>query len=321
MGRSTYIALAIITTFIWGVTFLVPYILVDVSPVAIVFGRFTCYGLIASSIILFQRKFIRSLTLYDWKMAFYFALFGHVGYFLFLAYAVHFNDISVTALIFGIVPIILMVTGSRNEKSINKHQLGVSIILILFGLVLLNGSKLHTANEEQDYDIILGIILAVGAVMTWSWYSIKNAYYLKKHTHITGSEWSNLIGLCALGQSLIGGLVYFILLKQDFYVSTSLDFPIATYRYLFIFACLFLGIVVSWLAVLMWNMASRHLPITLLGQLLVFETISSVLYEHLWDRSFPSLIEWMSMILIISGIMWGLRAAKKTQLKHIEPPA
>jgi hypothetical protein len=57
---------------------------------------------------------------------------------------------------------------------------------------------------------------------------------------------------------------------------------------LFISVLFFLGIVASWVGILLWSQMSRTLPSALAGQMIVFETIFAVIYAHILRREWPT---------------------------------
>ena len=63
----------------------------------------------------------------------------------------------------------------------------------------------------------------------------------------------------------------------------------------------------SWLGNWMWNAASQRLPITFVGQLLVFETLFALAYHFLYEQRLPRLVELAPMLLILAGLVWSLR--------------
>ncbi|NKB47656.1 MAG: EamA family transporter [Legionellales bacterium] len=316
MNQLFYIGLAIITNFIWGLAFFAPYLLDSISPAAIAFGRYLCYGLMALVLGIFQMKSLRLLTRQDWGIAFWFALCGNVGYYLLLTAAIHYSGVSVTALIVGTVPITMMVLGNLIERQISFKQLLLPLMFILLGLLLINGYKFSLYSAEQDAKLLWGIVFSVGALIVWTWYGVHNIYYLKAHHHIRSQQWTIAIGLSALVQSVFASTIYFGVLKKPFFIEGTLEFSFNELIVLFVITCLVLGIVVSWFATLMWNVVSRHLPAMLVGQAIVFEIIASIAYEHLWDWKFPSIIELGSILLIISGVLLGVYVVNKEQIKQ-----
>ncbi|MNY46200.1 Inner membrane protein YtfF [compost metagenome] len=63
----------------------------------------------------------------------------------------------------------------------------------------------------------------------------------------------------------------------------------------------------SWFANLLWNSASRRLPLTLSGQLIVFETLFALLYGFVYLQRLPTLLESLAIALLIGGVLWAVR--------------
>ena len=76
-------------------------------------------------------------------------------------------------------------------------------------------------------------------------------------------------------------------------------------------ASLILGVHVSWYATVLWNRVSHCLPVSLAGQLVVFETVASLLYASVTDHTVPSVIGLGSMAVILGGVVLGARAISR----------
>jgi drug/metabolite transporter (DMT)-like permease len=57
----------------------------------------------------------------------------------------------------------------------------------------------------------------------------------------------------------------------------------------------------------LWNIASRRLPVTLTGQLILFETVSAMLYGFVWRAQAPRLLELAAIALLVLGVTWSVR--------------
>ena len=64
----------------------------------------------------------------------------------------------------------------------------------------------------------------------------------------------------------------------------------------------------TWLATILWNMASRRLPASLCGQLIVSETLFALLYSFAWDGRWPSLAQGAACVLFTLGILASVKA-------------
>ena len=57
-----------------------------------------------------------------------------------------------------------------------------------------------------------------------------------------------------------------------------------------------------------WNRASRALPLTLGGQMIVFETLFGLLYGFVWQQRWPVAIEVIAALCLIAGVAWSAAA-------------
>ena len=68
-----------------------------------------------------------------------------------------------------------------------------------------------------------------------------------------------------------------------------------------------IGLFASWLGTLCWNEASQRLPTTLVGQLIVFETLSTLAYALMLRGQWPPALTGVGVVLLIAGVSWALR--------------
>ncbi|MCE0494734.1 DMT family transporter [Vibrio salinus] len=303
MFSGNYIFLGIIVNFIWGSAFLIPYYFSSLDPNIIALGRYLTYGIISVFLYITKVKTRQSLTKRQWQTAFLLAFTGNVGYYLFLTTAIHLCGITISTLIVGTIPISMIIIGCFIEKPVRLNTIVFPVLLILTGLFLVNISKFSiTSAPDEMNNIILGVVFAFSSLVLWTFYGVSNVTFLKKNGSITSIQWSEAIGVCCFIQS-IAAIPLLLLCKPNL---TSLLFE-SSVMYEYIFSSLFLGIVVSWLSTILWNNVSRNIPVTLLGQIIIFETLSSLFYGYLVDQALPSLIEFSSILLIISGIYMGIK--------------
>ena len=66
------------------------------------------------------------------------------------------------------------------------------------------------------------------------------------------------------------------------------------------------AVVASILGNAFWNRASRLLPLTLTGQMIVFETLFALLYAFAWQQRWPTLLEALAIVFLVAGIVQAL---------------
>lgn len=72
--------------------------------------------------------------------------------------------------------------------------------------------------------------------------------------------------------------------------------------------CVRAGFGLTWLATVLWNMASQRLSASLCGQLIVSETLFALLYSFAWDGQWPTPIQLCACVLFTLGILASIRA-------------
>lgn len=158
--------LAMVTTIIWGTTFISTKVLLrDFTPIEILFLRFLL-GYIALWII--KPSFLKFK---NWKEEVTFALAGLCGvtlYFLLENIALTYTLASNVGIIISIAPIFTAICAHfflYGEKLHKRFFVGFVIAIIGIGFVSLNGSYVLKLNP-------IGDILAILAALVWAFYSI-----------------------------------------------------------------------------------------------------------------------------------------------------
>lgn len=299
----------------WGLVFVTPLMLGDYPSVVLSFGRYIGFGLIALIPALLDRRRIAALSKADWIAAVKLSLVGNILYYAALATAIQLADAPLPAMLIGTLPVIISVCSnlspSHPSDAVAWRQLIPSLAIIFAGLMLVNASELaHLDGRRSAADYALGCVIALGALAAWTWYPIMNARHLKAHPHIRSSTWATAQGLATLPLALAGFVAYgaYATLAGSAYA-----FPLGPRPPVFIGLMLALGLCASWLGTMLWNQASQRLPTSLAGQLIVFETLSALLYAFLWRGALPAAPVVGGALLLCAGVMLGLRAFHRTR--------
>lgn len=67
-----------------------------------------------------------------------------------------------------------------------------------------------------------------------------------------------------------------------------------------------------------WNQASRLLPLSMLGQMIVFETLFAFAYGYLWEGRGPTVIEIVAMGMMMVSVIWCVRAHRPAAIAAVE---
>jgi drug/metabolite transporter (DMT)-like permease len=171
--------------------------------------------------------------------------------------------------------------------------------LIVFGIVLINYLNVDDSSSLLlDGDHVRGIIFSLISLLLLTIYCIANANFLKSNVGISSLRWAGLLGVCALLQSILFSLCALVFAGYDMTVFTaySADRLIA-----FMLGVVFLGVFVSYLAMWLWNVSSRHISSIVAGRVLCLETIFALAYGYALDAHMPRPFELLGIGLIVFG--------------------
>lgn len=287
----------------WGLAFLIPNMLSTFSSLDITLGRYFMYGLYSLFIFLLYKKNPFDISITIWSRAFFFAFLGNVGFYFFLATGIQNAGATVATLIAGILPVSISFFGNLINKEFPFKLLAVPACLILVGVLLLNvnefGSLRDVSNAHDKFTF--GLLCCFVALALWTWYGISNANFLKKETQISSDLFATIVGI----QTFTIVVVFLIICR--FLDRNIIGELIVQDRFVhYLIGVMILGVVASWVGAWAWNQTSVRLPVTLAGMVIVFETIFGLLYTYIYQLKFPTVWEWFSMILIVSGVTLAL---------------
>jgi len=302
---------------LWGLIFLVPLMLGEYPAVVLSFGRYVAFGLLALGLAWFDRRALAQLSRADWIEAAKLALVGNLLYYCTLAAAIQLSGAPVPTLIIGTLPVVIAITANLAEKRkltsvdvVQWRRLLLPLAIMMMGLTVVQYGPTGAiaglaASDGADY--LIGLLLAVCAVACWTWYPIRNSRWLRARGPGLSRPWATAQGLATLPIALLTA-VGFALWELGFGdPATRFEWPFGPRPLAYLSLMLTTGLVASWLGTLLWNKASHLLPAALVGQLIVFETLAALLYAFIWYGRWPSAHEATGIVLLISGVLLGVR--------------
>ncbi|MYM37774.1 DMT family transporter [Duganella qianjiadongensis] len=292
----------------WGLVFVAPAYLTAFTPLELACGRYIAYGLISAG-LLFNRlpALLRRLDRADMIALVKHALAGNIVYYMLLAMGVKLAGVAATSLIIGVLPISVTLLGKNDHGSVPLRQLALPLLLVAAGIGCINldvFSHQSAASGPLAYKLA-GVLCATGALLCWTWYSVDNARYLKRNPHYSSGEWSALYGVSSGLIALAIALVALALFHADVTGAGAQASGRDWGLFWMVNGVLALG--ASVIGNHLWNIASRKVPLTLSGQLILFETLFALLYGFIYKQQLPRPLEVAAMILLTCGVMWSLR--------------
>lgn len=285
---------------LWGLVFLAPKFAPEASPLLLTAGRYLAYGLIAAVLIAPRWRRLAPLIAPEaWRALVWLSLAGNLVYFAFLVVAVHLAGVGASALIVGMVPVVVALWGLRDRGGPPLSRTAPPIALAAVAVGLIGWRALsQDQGAASGVDALVGLGCAVGALMSWTAYAVGNSRWMGRLTQVSPHDWSLLTGV------VTGGLALILAIPA---VLTNPAWTGAQWLHL-TGVCLGLALLASIIGNALWNQASRRLPLTMLGQMIVFETVFAFIYGYVWEGRGPALIEVVAILLMIVSVIWCVRA-------------
>ena len=297
----------------WGLVFVAPLMLPDYPAALLVIGRYLAFGLIALPLALMDRRALGELGRADWWEACKLSAIGNFLYYLCLAAAIQRAGGPLPTVIIGTLPVVIAISSNlrdhRRDGRLPWLKLAPSLLLIALGIACVNQVELAalsaSASAAELRRYAEGAALAVAAVACWTWYPIRNADWLRAHSDRSPRVWATAQGLVTLPMALLGLLA--VLALQSWLLPPGFDLPLGPRPLAFVGLMLAVGLFASWIGTLCWNEASQRLPTSLVGQLIVFETLAALAYAFWFGGRAPSALTLLGVALLVAGVLWALR--------------
>lgn len=289
---------------LWGMVFVAPALLAAFSPLQLTVGRYLAYGAVAVLLLLPLRSLLRAVSGRDWLRLLALSLLGNLLYFVLLAQAVQWVGIAPSSLIVGLIPVVVMVVGSREQGALPARLLLGPLLLMVVGTAAIAVDSAQAATGEllrPGWQSWAGLLCAFGALLSWAAYAIANRHWLRQRPAYSSQQWSLLTGAAT------GALA---LLCAPWAFAGASAGPDHDWL-LFWGVMLAVAIGASVVGNALWNGASRRLPLTLTGQLILFETLFALLYGFMFELRWPRPLEWLAMVLMLGGVVWTLQLFRR----------
>ncbi|MNU46008.1 Inner membrane protein YtfF [compost metagenome] len=296
---------------LWGLVFLAPKVAPEASPMMLTAGRYLAYGLIAAMLIAPRwRRVTAALDFKAWRALAWLSLAGNIVYFVFLVVSVHFAGVGASALIVGMVPVVVALWGLKDKDSPPLTRVAPPILVAALAVGLIGWETLsQSGNAGHDgVQTLIGLACALAALLSWSAFAVGNSRWMGRLPEVSPHEWSLLTGVVTGGFAL--------LLAVPAVLTLGVWSGEAWVRFLGV--SVGVAVFASIIGNAFWNQASRLLPLTMLGQMIVSETLFAFLYGFLWEGRGPTVIEIVAMILMVVSVVWCVRAHRPAALAAAE---
>ncbi|CAM5467980.1 DMT family transporter [Sphingobium scionense] len=288
---------------LWGLVFLAPELVPGFSPLEQAIGRYLAYGLMSALLVAPRWRTIRPLLTprIMWTLA-WLALAGNLFYYVLLVSAVQMGGIAMTSLVVGFLPVAVTIVGSRQAGAVPLRQLAPSLLLCVAGALCIGWQAIVLPGGGAVATRIIGFACAVGALISWTAFAIGNNHWLRRMEGIGSQDWNFLIGLATGVQALL-----FLPLVPWLGSGRHDAADWTRFAIVVIAVALFASIVGNAL----WNRMTRLLPLTMVGQMILFETGFALLYAFIWEARLPTLLEGTAFVLVILSVLSCIAAHRR----------
>lgn len=284
---------------LWGLVFLAPELVRDFSPLQLAIGRYLAYGILSAALVAPRwRTLLARLTRREWLSLAWLALAGNTLYYILLSTAVQTGGIAMTSLVIGFLPVAVTIIGSRDRGAVALPALTPSLLLCAAGAACIGWQAIAMPAGGR----VIGLACAIGALASWTAFAVGNSRCLARLGHVSAHDWNLLIGLVTGAQAVM--LVPATLLLEPIRHGTA---AWLTFAGVSIGVAVFASIVGNAL----WNRMSRLLPLTMVGQMILFETLFALIYGFLWEHRLPRPLEIGAFGLVVASVLSCVAAHRR----------
>lgn len=293
---------------LWGLVFLAPELVRDFTPLQLAIGRYLAYGIISAVLIAPRwRALVGTLARRDWLALAWLSLAGNTLYYILLSTAVQNAGIATTSLVIGFLPVAVTIIGSRDRDAVPLTRLVPSLLLCAAGAVCIGWQALGRPTTGNAGRELIGFACAIGALVAWTAYAVGNTRALNRLDRVSVHDWNLLTGVVNGAQAVALLPVSAAVEPIRHAAGAWMQFGIVSIA---------VAVAASIVGNALWNRMSRLLPLTMVGQMILFETLFALLYGFLWERRMPVLLEVAAFLLVVASVLTCIAAHRR----HAPPP-
>lgn len=286
---------------LWGGIFLAPKLIpAGFTPLQLSTARYLTFGVIA--LVLIAPKIKRVSAQFgraEWIALLWLSLVGNLLYYVFISTAVQLSGVAFTSIIIGFLPVAVTIIGSMDHGAVSLKRLWPSLFFGAVGIIGISWQSLMHDGTPMDARKLIGLAAAIGALASWTAFAVGNARWLVRLHAVSADEWNLMTGVVTGGIALV--------LAVPAFAFGGVAHPASDWMR-FTMVAVGLGISASIFGNALWNRMSRLLPLTMVGQMILFETLFALLYGFLWEGRGPTLIERVAIVSVVLSVLLCMQA-------------
>jgi len=292
---------------LWGLVFLAPALVRAFTPLQLAIGRYLAYGVISAVLVAPRwRDLTARLTGREWLWLGWLAMTGNTLYYILLSQAIQTSGIAMTSLVIGFLPVAVTIVGSMDRDAVPLYRLIPSLFLCAGGAVCIGWQALaaHTATSASAGVPLTGLACAIGALVSWTVYAVGNSRCLARLDHISAQDWNLLTGIVTGAQVAL--LIPLTLLTEPLHHAAAAWLGFGS-------VSVGVALMASMAGNALWNRMNRLLPLTMVGQMILFETLFALIYGFLWEQRWPHPLEVAAFALVVTSVVSCIHVHRKYQ--------
>ena len=300
MTKNVALLAMVVAGAAWGAVFVAPGLAPLAPALLLATGRFVAFGAVSLPQL---RSVLRADV--PWGRVIAHALTGSVLYYALVAVSVRLAGPTVAVATIGLVPVVMALVSARGTGRL--VGLVPALGLVALGQVLLHSAVGGGGGPGQDWSLeaLVGLGLAVLAVVSWSWYGLDSHKLLRQRPEIAP--------VLAAAQGLAAGV---LAVPAAVALLVIGGVPAQPVRALVV--VLFLGLVSSWLAVRLWHAAAGHLSPVLVSQLMALETAWGFVFAAIVEGGVPGPLQLAGEITLVAGVVAAVLVdARRSRLDRV----
>lgn len=288
---------------LWGLVFLAPELARAFSPLQLTIGRYLAYGLLSAALIAPRWRTLRAgLGREEWLALGWLSLCGNTLYYILMSSAVQLGGIALTSLVIGFMPVVVTIVGSRDHGAVPLVRLWPSLVLCAIGAICVGWQAVSSPASGSSVAQWAGLACAVGALLVWTAYAVGNSRWLTRLERVSAHDWSLLTGVVTGAQAVALIPLGLMLDRFDQGAEAWLQFAGVSVG---------VAVLASIVGNALWNRMNRLLPLTLVGQMILFETLFALLYAFIWEQRLPTLLEAVAFVVVTVSVILCVSAHRR----------
>lgn len=297
----------------WSLVFIIPEFLQGFSPLEISVGRFFFFGLISLIFLITKkRKLLDKSYISTWKKALFLGFLSTIGCYTATVFCIKYASPAVTTLLFGMVPIFVALCGNFRKREYPFRCFLVPCLAMGAGIVFANIEAFCLGDVHIPF-YFLGIFCGIIGIVFWIWYVLVTFDFMEKNKHISSTDWVIMIGVSTFFLVIVTA-VALICTTDVLSKFTALTDEVHN----FFMGTVVLGTICSWGSLYLWTQGNLRLPISLAGQLAIFELVFGLLLIYSVEKHWPLPLEILGIVLMVVGVLFGFKALEKENRKKLE---